>query len=173
MTDKTKPHNGKSQELTNVHQPLTNVEKHMVDVFLSCHNETRTAEVVGRSRTWVKQRLKQPYIVAEIDQRQLDSANRADITNEWLLMETQDVIAKAKKDASWNAALKGIEMLMKVKGMFEEVENNGITYNVMGSVVLAPDEQAAQRLVNNPEQPIDADYEVMQFNVGDDVETVN
>lgn len=161
-----------NNETENIHQPLTNIEKHMVDVFLSCHNETRTAEEIGRSRTWVKQKLKLDYIQAEIDTRQKDSANRADITNEWILNEIKETALLAKQDASWGAALKGFETLAKINGMFDESKNTGIQYNLMGNVIIAKDNESAQKLLDNPNGDIEGEYEVLDFQIGEDVEHV-
>lgn len=165
MTKQT-PHNDKD---INVRQPLTDIERQMVDVYLTCHNATRTAEVIGRSRTWVKARLNLDYIKQEIDTRQQDNANRADITNEWLLNEIKETALLAKKDMSWGAALKGFETLAKINGMFDETKNNGIQYNVMGSVIIAPNKESAQKLLDNPNKDIEGDYEVLNFEIGEDV----
>lgn len=158
-----------TKETDNIHRALTNIEKHAVDVYLSTHSLTETAKEIGRSLTWVAAKVKQPHIKHEIDMAQKDSAMRAGITNEWLIEEIKDTALKAKKDASWNAALKGFELLGKINGMFDAVDNNGVTYNVMGSVILAPDETSAKKLLAQPDKPIEGEFEVLEFNIGEEV----
>ena len=152
-----------------INRPLSDKEKRVVDAVLSTKSKTEAAASIDVPYSGLLNILKRPHVKREISSRQDDSANRADITNEWLINEIKDIALEARSDKQFGASLKGLEMLCKIKGMFDEADNNGITYNVMGSVILAPDDDAAKRLLANPEQPIEGEYEVMNFNVGDDV----
>lgn len=159
-----------TKQKTKTSRVYKDVEQAFINAYLQTHSVKEAAKMVGRSYNWATKIFNREDIMEEISQRQLDSANRADITNEWLIEEIKEVAMAAKGDGSWNAALNGLKMLGEIKGLFDKRDMNGITYNMMGSVILAPSEDAAKKLLANPDADIEGEYEVMQFNIGEEVE---
>jgi len=148
-------------------KPLSAREAAFVDAYIETRSMALSAKAVGVSQNAVYLYRKRAHVAKQIAVREKENANRADISNEWLITQIKDTALLAKSDKSWAAAIKGFETLAKINGMFEESKNSGISYNMMGNVIIAPDAEAAKKLLENPDV-VDGDYEVLDFNIGED-----
>lgn len=150
-------------------QDLNSHETGFVEHYLKCRSVKESAEYVGRSAGWGSKTINKPHIKEMIREHEKDSLNRAGITNEWLMLEMKDIAMLAKQEGSYSAAISGIKTLMEIQGMLDkDNREDGTTYNIMGSVIIAPDEKSAQRLLDNPNGDIEGDYKVLNFDIGDD-----
>ena len=143
-------------------------EKAFIDAYLSTHKIKEAAKMAGRGLKWAYARMDEERIINEIDKRQAENAEKANINNEWILKQVKAVVEKAQKDASWSAALKGLEMLGKVTGLFDNAQSDGVSYNIMGNVIVAKDAETAQKLIENPQsKDLEGEYEILTFDIGE------
>lgn len=151
-----------------VNKPLSDKEAAFAVSWLETRSIAMAAKDVGISRNTAYEYKKRPHVAAEIAKLEAESVARACVTNEWLIEQIKETALLAKRAQNFNAALNGFKTLAQINGMFDEVDN-GVTYNMMGAVIIAKDSESAKKLLDNPNKPIDGEYEVLDFQIGEEV----